>query len=54
MADLGELVGTDEQEDITQQEMTGLSGYIRGKYRESEDGRLSDEQRWLKAYKNYR
>ena len=54
MADLGELVGTDEQEDITQKEMTGLAGYIRGKYRESEDGRLSDEQRWLKAYKNYR
>ena len=54
MADLGELVGTDEQEDITQEEMTGLAGYIRGKYRESEDGRLSDEQRWLKAYKNYR
>ena len=54
MADLGELVGTDEQEDITKEEMTGLSAYIRGKYRESEDGRLSDEQRWLKAYKNYR
>lgn len=54
MADLGELVGTDEQEDITQEEMTGLAGYIKGKYRESEDGRLSDEQRWLKAYKNYR
>ena len=29
MADLGELVGTDEQEDITQKEMTGLAGYIR-------------------------
>ena len=54
MADLGELVGTDEQEDITKEEMVGLAGYIRGKYRESEDGRLSDEQRWLKAYKNYR
>ena len=54
MADLGELVGTDEQEDITNKDMIGLAGYIRGKYRESEDGRLSDEQRWLKAYKNYR
>ena len=54
MADLGELVGTDEQEDITNKDMVGLAGYIRGKYRESEDGRLSDEQRWLKAYKNYR
>ena len=54
MADLGELVGTDEQEDITQESMSGLAGYIKGKYKESEDGRLSDEQRWLKAYKNYR
>ena len=54
MADLGELVGTDEQEDITKEEMVGLAGYVRGKYRESEDGRLTDEQRWLRAYKNYR
>jgi hypothetical protein len=54
MADLGELVGTDEQEDITKEDMVGLAGYVRGKYREAEDGRLSDEQRWLRAYKNYR
>jgi len=54
MAELGELVGTDKQEDISSEEMVGLSGFIRGKYKESEDSRLADEQRWLKAYKNYR
>ena len=54
MAELGELVGTDKQEDITSEEMVGLAGFVRGKYKESEDSRLADEQRWLKAYKNYR
>ena len=54
MAELGELVGTDKQEDITNEEMVGLAGFVRGKYKESEDSRLADEQRWLKAYKNYR
>ena len=32
----------------------GLVGYIREKFQIAEDGRYSDEQRWLKAYKNYR
>jgi len=54
MAELGELVGTDKQEDISNEDMVGLAGFIRGKYKQSEDGRLADEQRWLRAYKNYR
>tara|TARA_R100000008_G_scaffold86736_1_gene81234 strand:- start:5691 stop:7841 length:2151 start_codon:yes stop_codon:yes gene_type:complete len=32
----------------------GLVGHIREKFQIAEDGRYSDEQRWLKAYKNYR
>ena len=31
-----------------------LVGHIREKFKVAEDGRYSDEQRWLKAYKNYR
>ena len=54
MAEIGELVGTDKQADISDEDMIGLAGFIRGKYKQSEEGRLADEQRWLKAYKNYR
>ena len=54
MAEIGELIGTGEQKDISDEEMIGLSGYVRSKYQEAEDGRLADEQRWLRAYKNYR
>ena len=32
----------------------GLSGYIKQKFIAAEEGRRSDEARWLSAYKNYR
>ena len=32
----------------------GLSGYIRQKFIAAEEGRRSDEARWLTAYRNYR
>ena len=32
MAELGELVGTDKQEDSTSEEMGGLAGFVRGQY----------------------
>jgi hypothetical protein len=32
----------------------GLVGYIKERQREAEDGRLVHEERWLKAYKNFR
>ena len=54
MEELGEILGTGEQQDISDEDMVGLSGYVRSKYKEAEDGRLADEQRWLRAYKNYR
>jgi hypothetical protein len=34
--------------------MPGLAGYIRAKFDDSEKGRFSYEQRWLKAFKNFR
>lgn len=34
--------------------LSGLVGHVRAKFKDAEDGRYSDEQRWLKAYKNYR
>ncbi len=37
-----------------EEKMPGLVGYIKGKLQDSENGRYSYEQRWLKAYKNFR
>ena len=34
--------------------MPGLVGYIKGKLEDSENGRYAYEQRWIKAYKNFR
>ena len=36
------------------EEMPGLTGYIRGKFEDAENGRFAYEQRWLQAYKNFR
>lgn len=35
-------------------DMPGLAGYIRKKFEDSENGRYAYEQRWLKAFKNFR
>ena len=47
---------TDESVDIFDPDeyMPGLAGYIKGKFDDSEKGRFSHEQRWLRAYKNFR
>jgi hypothetical protein len=34
--------------------LPGLSGYVREKFVAAEEGRRSDEQRWLRSYQNYR
>ena len=31
-----------------------LSKYVMGKFKKSEDARYEDEQRWTRAYRNYR
>jgi hypothetical protein len=36
------------------EKMPGLAGYIRRKFEDSENGRYAYEQRWLKAFKNFR
>jgi len=37
-----------------EESFSGLSGYIRKKFEDSENGRYAYEQRWLKSYKNFR
>jgi len=36
------------------EQMPGLAGYVRKKFEDSENGRRSQEHRWLQAYKNFR
>ena len=44
----------DVSEDMSLEDAPGLIGYIKEKQREAEDGRQVHEERWLKAYKNFR
>jgi len=44
----------DVSEDMSLEDAPGLVGYIKEKQREAEDGRQVHEERWLKAYKNFR
>jgi hypothetical protein len=37
-----------------QEELKGIVGYVKDKFQSAEDGRYTHEQRWLKAYKNFR
>jgi len=37
-----------------QEELLGIVGYVKDKFQSAEDGRYTHEQRWLKAYKNFR
>jgi hypothetical protein len=43
-----------EAVEVEEDELPGLVGFIKSKFLDAETGRLSDERRWLTAYKNYR
>ena len=43
-----------EAVEVEEDELPGLVGFIKSKFMDAETGRLSDERRWLQAYKNYR
>ena len=45
---------TDEEQELDIPEEAGVIGYVYGKFEDAENGRFSDEKRWLDAYKNYR
>jgi hypothetical protein len=46
---------TDTDKDSTENyEVAGLAGLVKGKFTEAEDARKFDEERWLRAYRNYR
>ena len=50
------IVSLDETGDVAGEnnDFSGISGYVQDKFRRSKDFRLSDEERWLRSYRNYR
>ena len=54
MVDIRKSGQTDEEQELEISEEEGVIGYVYDKFEDAENGRFSDEQRWLDAYKNYR
>ena len=52
-ADILALSDTDDNNE-KEYEVSGLAGLVKGKFTEAEDARRFDEERWLRAYRNYR
>ena len=51
-----DVVALQEEGDVAEEniEYSGLTAFIESQFRRSKDQRLSDEERWLMAYRNYR
>ena len=51
-----QILALDDSEKNEEQEykVSGLAGLIKSKFLEAEDARQFDEERWLRAYRNYR
>jgi len=55
MADDIDMDEGEEMVDVPEaQEATGITGTIMARFRDAEQGRQLEEERWLRAYKNYR
>ena len=52
-ANILSLADTDDSKE-QDYEVSGLAGLIKSKFTEAEDARKFDEERWLRAYRNYR
>ena len=54
MFETDEVVSAEKADDKLFKEKSSVIGFIKDRYKRSEDSRYADEQRWLKAYRNYR
>ena len=54
MFETAEVVAAEDADDKIFKEKDSVIGFIKDRYKRSEDSRYADEQRWLKAYRNYR
>jgi len=49
-----DIVAAEKADDKIFEEKASVISFIEDRYKRSEDARYADEQRWLKAYRNYR
>ena len=49
-----EVVAAEEQEDKLFDNLSSVVTFVQDRFKRAEDARLSDEERWLRAYRNYR
>ena len=54
MFETDEVVAAEDGNDSIFTEKATVVGFIKERYKRAEDHRFADEQRWLKAYRNYR
>ena len=54
MFETDEVVSAEKVDDKLFKEKSSVVGFVKDRYKRSEDHRYADEQRWLKAYRNYR
>jgi hypothetical protein len=49
-----EVVAAEDQDDEILEDASSVVSFVHSRYKRAEDSRLEDEQRWLRAYRNYR
>jgi hypothetical protein len=54
MFETDEVVAAEDSTDSIFEEKSSVVAFVEERYRRSEDARNADEERWLKAYRNYR
>ena len=54
MFETDEVVAAEDALDSIFKEKSSVIGFVQDRYKRSEDSRYADEQRWLRAYRNYR
>ena len=54
MFETDEVVAAEDGNDTIFREKSSVVGFVQERYKRAEDARYADEQRWLRAYRNYR
>src|SRR6056300_189052 len=54
MFETDEVVAAEDSTDSIFERKDGVVAFVQERYKRAEDSRYADEQRWLKAYRNYR
>jgi len=54
MFETDEVVAAEDGNDKIFEQKSGVIQFVKDRYKRAEDHRYADEQRWLKAYRNYR